>query len=202
MASTGRLGHSDAFTKGGIMAGAAGKTGWRGQAWRMALWGGLIALLLLPLAAMQVTEEVAWDRQDFVLFAVMLAVVGGAIEAGVRLSGDRAYRFGVAVAAVAGFLLVWANLAVGVIGNEENPLNAMFGGVLLVGIIGAAIARFGAAGMARAMIAMAVAQVVVAAVAQAYGHFIWPMTVVFAAIWLGSAALFRKAARTASSSAP
>ncbi len=184
------------------MTGAAGRSGWRGQAWRLALWGGLIALWLLPLAAMQVTTEVAWDRQDFVLFAVMLTVVGGAIEAGVRLSGAPAYRLGVAVAAVAGFLLVWANLAVGVIGNEENPLNAMFGGILIVGIIGAVIARFRAAGMARTMIAMAVAQVVVAAVAQALGHFIWPMTVVFACVWLGSAALFRKAARSAASTAP
>lgn len=183
------------------MTGAAGKTGWRGQAWRMALWGGLLALLLLPLAAMQVTDEVAWDGKDFAIFGVMLAVVGGAIEAGVRLSGAPAYRLGVAVAVVAGFLLVWANLAVGVIGNEENPLNAMFGGVLIVGIIGAVIARFRAAGMARAMIAMAAAQVVVALVAQALGHVIWPMTVVFAGIWLASAALFRKAARAASSSA-
>ncbi len=184
------------------MTNAANRSGWRRQTWRLALWGGLIALWLLPLAAMQVTSEVAWDRQDFVLFGVMLAVVGGAIEAGVRLSGAPAYRLGVGVAVVAGFLLTWANLAVGVIGNEENPLNAMFGGVLLVGIIGAVIARFRAAGMVRAMIAMAVAQVVVAAVAQAYGHFIWPMTVVFAAIWLGSAALFRKAARSAQPAAP
>lgn len=184
------------------MTGAAGRNGWRGQAWRLALWGGLIALWLAPLAAMQVTREVAWDRQDFVLFGVMLAVVGGAIEAGVRLNGAPAYRLGVAVAVIAAFLLTWANLAVGVIGNEENPLNAMFAGVLLVGFIGAVLARFRAAGMARAMIAMAAAQVVVAAVAQAYGHVIWPMTVVFAAIWLGSAALFRKAARSAPPGAP
>ncbi|MDP2260607.1 MAG: hypothetical protein Q8J89_12925 [Caulobacter sp.] len=178
------------------MTGATDGRGWRGQAWRMALWGGLIALLLLPLAAMQVTAEVAWDSRDFAIFGVMLAIVGGAIEAGVRLSGSPAYRLAVAIAAVAGFLLVWANLAVGVIGNEDNPLNAMFGGILLVGVLGAAIARFRASGMARTMIAMAAAQVVVAVVAQIYGHFIWPMTVVFAAIWLGSAALFRKAART------
>ncbi len=178
------------------MADTTGKTGWSDQRWRMALWGGLIALLLLPLAAMQVTDEVVWDGRDFAVFGVMLAIVGGMIEVGVRLSGSPAYRLAVAIAAVAGFLLVWANLAVGVIGNENNPLNAMFGGILLVGIIGAAIARFRASGMARTMIAMAAAQVVVAVVAQIYGHFIWPMTVVFAAIWLGSAALFRKAART------
>ena len=167
------------------------------RAWRLVLWGGLVALLLAPLAAMQVTSEVAWDRQDFVLFAAMLAVVGGAIEIGVRLSGVPAYRYGVAVAVGASFLLTWANLAVGVIGNENNPLNGMFAGVLAVGVIGAVIGRLRPAGMARAMVAMALAQFVVAAVAQAYGHFIWPMTVVFAGIWLGAGALFRKAARAA-----
>ncbi len=177
------------------MTDVAGRSIWRRQAWRLALWGGLIGLLLLPLAAMQVTSEVVWDRKDFALFGVMLAVVGGAIEIGVRLSGAPAYRYGVAVAAVAGFLLTWANLAVGVIGNEDNPLNLMFGGVLAVGAIGALIARFRPAGMAWAMVAMAAAQVVVAAVAQAHGHVIWPMTVVFGGIWLCAGALFRKASK-------
>jgi hypothetical protein len=178
------------------MAGTTDKAGRNDQRWRIALWGGLIALLLLPLAAMQVTDEVAWDLKDFAIFGVMLAVVGGAVEVGVRLSGSPAFRFAVAIAVVAGFLLVWANLAVGVIGNEENPLNAMFGGILMVGVIGAAIARFRARGMASAMVAMAVAQVLVATVAQVNGHVIWPMTIVFAGVWLVSAALFRKAART------
>jgi hypothetical protein len=136
------------------------------------------------------------------IFGVLLAIVGGAIELGVRLSGAPAYRYGVAVAVVAGFLLTWANLAVGVIGNEDNPLNLMFGGVLAVGLLGALIARFRPAGMAWAMVAMAAAQVVVAAVAQAYGHFIWPMTVVFAGIWISAGALFRKAAKTASAPRP
>jgi hypothetical protein len=118
------------------------------------------------------------------------------VELGVRLNGSPAYRLAVAIATVTGFLLVWANLAVGVIGNEENPLNLMFGGILLVGIIGAVITRFRPLGLAWTMAAMAVAQVVVATAAQINGHFIWPMTIVFAAIWLGSGALFRKAART------
>jgi hypothetical protein len=178
------------------MAGMTDRIGWRDRRWRMALWGGLLALLLLPLAAMQVTDEVAWTGGDFAIFGVMLAIVGGAVELGVRLNGSPAYRLAVAIATVAGFLLVWANLAVGVIGNEENPLNLMFGGILLVGIIGAVITRFRPLGLAWTMAAMAVAQVVVATAAQINGHFIWPMTIVFAAIWLGSGALFRKAART------
>ena len=69
------------------------------------------------------------------------------------------------------------------------------GGVLATGLLGAAIGRFRPAGMARAMIAMAAAQVLVAAVAQAAGHFTWVLTAVFVALWLGSAWLYRDAAR-------
>lgn len=166
-----------------------------GARWRIPMWCALAALELLPLAAMQVTTEVAWTGFDFLVFGVMLAVVGGGVELAVRMSRHYAYRAAAGIALVAGFLLIWMNLAVGIIGNEDNPANLMFFGVHAVGIVGALIARFRAAGMARVMAAMALAQVAVAVAAQLNGAFIWPLTVVFAGIWLGSAALFRKAAR-------
>jgi len=163
--------------------------------WRIVVWGGAALLLLAPLVAMQFTTEVAWTGSDFVTFGIMLAVVVGGVELAVRLSRHYAYRAASGVALVAGFLLVWMNLAVGIIGNENNPLNMMYGGVLATGLLGAAIGRFRPAGMARAMIAMAAAQVLVAAVAQAAGHFTWVLTAVFVALWLGSAWLYRDAAR-------
>lgn len=166
-----------------------------GNRWRIAVWGGAALLLLAPLIAMQFTDEVAWTGRDFAVFGVMLAVLCGGFELAVRMSRHYAYRAAAGVALVAGFLLVWMNLAVGIIGNEENPANRMFYGVHAVGIVGALIARFRAAGMARVMVAMALAQVAVAVAAQIGGHFVWPLTVVFAGLWLASAALFRKAAR-------
>src|SRR5688572_8042949 len=60
------------------------------------------------------------------------------------------YRFAVGVALAAALFLVWMNLAVGLIGTEDNPANLLYGGVLAVGIIGAIIARFRPHGMARA----------------------------------------------------
>ena len=61
------------------------------------------------------------------------------------------------------------NLAVGVIGSEENPANLMFGGVLAVGIVGAVVARFRPRGMARALVSTAVAQTTVGVIAPARG---------------------------------
>jgi hypothetical protein len=80
----------------------------------------------------------------------------------------------------------------------------MFGGVLAVGTIGAVIARFQPHGMARALFATALAQAFVAVTALIAGLGstgpIWPrdiliLTGFFAALWLTSAWLFRKAAR-------
>jgi hypothetical protein len=58
------------------------------------------------------------------------------------MTDNRAYRAAVGVAIAAAFILVWMNLAVGIIGSEDNPANLMYGGVLAIGIIGAVIARF------------------------------------------------------------
>ena len=163
--------------------------------WRIVVWGGAALLLLAPLVAMQFTTEVAWTGSDFVTFGIMLAVVVGGVELAVRLSRHYAYRAASGLALVAGFLLVWMNLAVGIIGNEDNPLNLMYGGVLAVGLLGAAIARLRPSGMVFAMMAMAAAQVLVAVIAQVAGHFTWVLTAVFVALWLGSAWLYRDAAR-------
>jgi len=73
-----------------------------------------------------------------------------------------AYRFAVGVALTTAFILLWVNGAVGIIGDESNDANIMYFGVLAVGFIGAIIARFRPLGMARALYAMALAQVLAA----------------------------------------
>jgi hypothetical protein len=72
----------------------------------------------------------------------------------------------------------------------------MYGGVLAVGIIGAVIARFQPHGMARALVATALAQVSVAVIALIGGlGYALVLTGFFVALWLTSAGLFRRAAR-------
>jgi len=125
------------------MAGNAENDGGRrGSRWRIVAWGTAGILLLLPLVAMQFTDEVNWDEADFAVFGAMLAVACGTCELAARMTDNRAYRAAVGVAIAAAFILVWMNLAVGIIGSEDNPANLMYGGVLAIGIIGAVIARF------------------------------------------------------------
>jgi hypothetical protein len=167
-------------------SGTAG--GWRSG-------GTAAALILLPLLAMQFTQEVNWGLEDFAFATLMVVGVGVTYELAVRMSGNRAYRAGAAVALAAAFVLVWSNAAVGIIGSEDNSINWLFDAVPVVGIVGALVARFQAMGMARAMTATALAQVLVAVIALAAGFgFTGPATVFFTGMWLISAWLFRRVA--------
>jgi hypothetical protein len=164
-----------------------------GNRLRGVTWGTAAFLLLLPLVAMQFTDEVVWGPEDFIAFGAMLAGACGTYELAARKSGNRAYRAAVGVAVAAAFFLVWVNLAVGIIGTEGNPANLMFAGVLAVGIAGAVTARFKPLGMAYALVATAAAQALVAAIALAAGWgSIFALTGFFVALWLISAWLFRK----------
>ena len=163
--------------------------------WSIRAWGAAAALMVLPLAVGLVTGEVGWDVADFAFLGAMLVVACGTYELASRVAPHSSYRAAVGVALVAALILIWMNLAVGIIGTEENPLNLMYGGVLAVGIVGTVIALGRSHGMARAMVATALAQLLVAVAAQIAGHFTWILTGFFAALWLLAAWLFREAAR-------
>lgn len=169
---------------------------WSRNRWRFLGWGVAVVMLLLPLISMQFTDEVDWGVADFIIFAAMLSIVGGVFELAARMTPNKAYRAAVGVALAASFILIWANAAVGIIGNEENPANLMYYGVLAVGIVGIVIARRRPTGMARAMIVVAIAQAMVAVIASTAGlGSTFVITGFFVALWLISAWLFKKAAR-------
>lgn len=175
----------------------------RGSRCRIAVWGTAAFLWLVPLAATQVTDEVDWGVVDFAVWGAMLAAAAGACDLAMRMTGNAAYRTAAGVAVAAAFILVWMNLAVGLIGSEDNPANLMYGGVLAVGFMGAIVARFKPRGMPRALFATAFAQALVAMIAliAGMGYPASPplellgVNALFVALWLVSAWLFRKAAR-------
>ena len=179
-----------------------------GSSSRFVGWGIAVLLLLLPLVAMQLTPEVNWTASDFIVWGIMLGTVGGLFELAVRLSPLPSYRIGFGLALLGAFLVTWVNLAVGIVGSENNPANQLFFLALLVGIVGAGIVRLRAAGMAKVMAAVAVSLWVAFAIAvmgPTDEPFVKPSvefagTTIFVLLFLGSAAMFRKAAAHSSSS--
>jgi len=159
-------------------------------------WGAAAALILGPLFAMKAAGHLQWDVADLPFALGMIGIVGLTFELAVRTSAGAAYRTGAAVALTTVFLLSWANLAVGLIGSEDDPLNRIYSGVIAVALVGSLLSGFRARGMARAMAAAAVAQLAAGGVALVAGAFTGPLTIFFTALWLCSAWLFRKAART------
>ncbi len=158
-------------------------------------------ILLLVLIAMQFSDEETWTLFDFAVAGALLFGTGLAYELISRRVGIFAYRAAIGGALVGALLLVWINLAVGIIGSEDNPLNMMYLGVLTVLIVGALIAQLRPQGMARTLFATALAQAlvtVIAVIAEQYQDMVQIVMLngFFVALWVGSALLFRHANAT------
>ena len=82
--------------------------------WRLARWSIAATLLMAPAIAMQITSEVRWGPGDFLVFGGMLAAACYAFELLLRITQRRAYWVASALAVLAIFLLVWAELAIGI----------------------------------------------------------------------------------------
>ena len=169
---------------------------------RPIVWGGALALFLLPLIAMQFTAEVNWTFSDFLFAAFLIGGVGLAFELAVRISSSWSYRAGAALGLAAGFFLIWANAAVGYIGSEDNPYNAVFFGIVALAFAGSLISGFRARGMAITMLAAGVAHAIAGGVGFLADPVTGPITLVFVGMWLGAARLFHAAAREPRSAAP
>ncbi len=190
-----------------LVGNGANGGGRRGQGWRIAGWAGAtLSLLLVPLVAMQFSADWNWDLFDFGFAFVLLFGTGLTYELIARKADYRAYKSAVGVAVVAALLLVWINAAVGIIGDDEL-INVLYLGVLVVGLIGAFRARFAPQGMARAAFAMAIAQLLVPGIVllipNLRGALLEPpglmgvigLNAFFVVLFVGSALLFRQAAQ-------
>ncbi len=163
------------------------------------IWGGAAGLLAVPAIAMRwfPGSGVDWTTGDFVAMGALLAFAAGLYEIGARSSARLAYRAGFGLAVLTGFLTVWVNLAVGMLGDEGDTPNLMFAAVLLLAIVGALAARLRPAGMARAMAMTGNAQLLAVALAAVLGDYRANELVFsgcFALPWFASALLFRHAA--------
>ncbi len=164
----------------------------------------VVALVSIPFIAMQFTDEVKWTTSDFLIMGVVLLSIGLAYEFIGRRSQKTLYRVAFGIGLLGAFLLFWVNGAVGIIGNEGQPANLLYGVVFVVGFVGSFLVRFEARGMDRTMFAAASVQMLVPVTAL----LIWPppmtswspsifgvflLSAFFAMLFIISGILFKKA---------
>lgn len=130
---------------------------------RVALATALI--LLVPLVAMQFTNEVDWGVGDFIVMGALLFSIGFSYVLATRYISNIVFKIAIGFALGTTLFMIWANLAVGLIGSGPHWGNLLYLGVVAVGIIGTILSRFTPGGMERAMYAMALALVLIAAIA-------------------------------------
>ena len=166
--------------------------------WRIARWAAALALLLTPLVMMQISNEWHWSIGSFLFAGTMIGGVGLLYELAGRANGSWAYRGGVAVALAGSFLTVWTTL----VRDDGNGLGFLL--LVVTVAIGAFSAWFRPAGMARAMLGVAIMQGLLGiAIATAPSTASVPggpfnallFSGFFAAIWLLSSAFFYSAAK-------
>ena len=74
-------------------------------------------ILLIPLIAMQLTNEVNWSVFDFIIMGAMLTITGLLGEIIFKKVKIVKYRMALYVVVAIIFLLIWAELAVGIFGT-------------------------------------------------------------------------------------
>ena len=74
-------------------------------------------ILLIPLIAMQYTDEVNWSLLDFTVAAMLLLGTGFLIELVVNKVNQTKYRVPIVLALVLALIFIWAEMAVGILGT-------------------------------------------------------------------------------------
>lgn len=76
-----------------------------------------VIILLIPLIAMQFTDEVNWTLFDFIIAGALLLGTGLMCELSIRKINKIKYRIAICLALLVVLLLIWVELAVGIFGT-------------------------------------------------------------------------------------
>lgn len=163
-----------------------------------------VLILMVPLVAMQFSDEIDWKVGDFIVVGALVFGTGLSYKLLTRNAPNITYRAAISLALGTALFMVWANLAVGLIGSGPHPGNLMYAGVLFVVVCGIILSRFRAGGMERAMYAATIALALHAVIALLAGMHHYPGSSVteilsvnafFAGLFFISGLLFRNAAK-------
>ncbi len=114
---------------------------------------GALAVWMVPLVASQFVEDWHWGVGGFVRVYVLFFVTGMVIALVARRMGVWSYKAGVGLALVAGFAFGWSNMVQ--VADSGHPENLWYYSVLVVGVVGALLARLKPRGLALTLFAMA-----------------------------------------------
>jgi hypothetical protein len=161
-----------------------------------------VGILLIPLWGNFYVDGWNWDWHTFVVAGAFVFSSALTYQLVVKGMSNKAYRFAMGLAVATAFVLTWANFVLAV---DVSLANFMYFGVVVVGLVGAAIARLRAREMALALVGTAIAQMLVPFIALVF----WNTSVapgaavpviglngVFVVLFAMSALLFRRVART------
>lgn len=161
-----------------------------------------LGLISIPLIAMQFTAEVVWTVFDFGIAWSLIFGAGFTFQLVSKKTENSAYKIATGLAVFASLAILWVNGAVGIIGNESNPLNLLFGVVLMMVVFGSYIAKLEAKGMSRVMVVTAVTQILITFsgtmihLGQNPGYQfsgILRITMIFTVVWLLASLFYRRA---------
>jgi len=141
-----------------------------------------------------------WDTTDYVIATALFASCALVTWLITRNARSHWHILAGTLAALGALVLVWMQLAVGLIGSGEHPINQAMTLVLAAGAIGSALSRFRASGMRTTMLAVAGTQMTLGALGFILAtpdlfSDVFLVTTFFAGIWTGSAFLFHLAYR-------
>jgi len=114
---------------------------------------GALAVWMVPVVAAQFVKDWHWGVGGFVRVYVLFFLTGMAYALIARKMGAWAYKAGVGVALLAGFALGWSTMVQ--TADSGHPERLWYLSVLVVGFIGACLARLKAPGLAVTLFAMA-----------------------------------------------
>ena len=157
---------------------------------------GALAVWMAPLIASQFVEDWHWGARGFVGVYVLLFLVGMMIALIARRMSMWSYKAAISVALVASLGLGWSTMVQ--TADSGHPERLWYLSVLVVGFIGAGLARLKASGLALTLFAMAAVLALISivlpsgappdmALRMAIGHG------VLTAIFTASGVLFRRA---------
>jgi hypothetical protein len=133
----------------------------------MVIGPALITVLLLsiPLAAMKFYTGVVWTFSDFIIAGTLIFGTGLLYKLFARFRPEVLFKTGMGLALITGLLLIWVNMAVGIVGSENNPFNLVYFTVVAAGLLSGFWVQFKPTRLMVVISVMAILMIVISIVA-------------------------------------